>query len=37
MKPDTLKIVSRELLPMEMYVNIANQYAQDRLSASGSK
>jgi multimeric flavodoxin WrbA len=37
MKPNTLKIVSRELLPMEMYVNIANQYAQDRLSASGSK
>ncbi len=37
MKPDTLKIVSRELLPLQMYVNIANQYAQDRLSASGSK
>jgi multimeric flavodoxin WrbA len=37
MKPDTLRIVGRELLPMEMYVNIANQYAQGRLSASGSE
>jgi multimeric flavodoxin WrbA len=37
MKPDTLRIVSRELLPLQMYVNIANQYAQDRLSASGSE
>ena len=37
MKPDTLKIVSRDLLPQQMYVNIANQYAQGRLSASGNE
>jgi multimeric flavodoxin WrbA len=34
MKVDTLKIVSRELLPQQMYVNIANQYARGKLSTS---
>lgn len=34
MNPETLKIVSRELLPQQMYVNIANQYAREKLSAS---
>ena len=34
MKPETLQIVSRELLPRQMYVNIANQYAREKVSAS---
>jgi multimeric flavodoxin WrbA len=34
MNPETLKIINRELLPQQMYVNIANQYARDRLAAS---
>ena len=34
MNPETLKIVSRELLAQQMYVNIANQYAREKLSAS---
>jgi multimeric flavodoxin WrbA len=37
MKADTLKIVSRELLPQQTYVDIANRYAEGRLSASGNK
>jgi multimeric flavodoxin WrbA len=34
MKADTLKIVSRELLAQQMYVNIANQYVRGNLSTA---
>jgi multimeric flavodoxin WrbA len=34
MNADTLKIVSRELLPQKMYVDIANQYIQGKLSTA---
>jgi multimeric flavodoxin WrbA len=34
MNADTLKIVSRELLPQKMYVNIANQYVRSKLSTA---
>jgi multimeric flavodoxin WrbA len=37
MKPETLKIVSRELVSLQTYVNIANQHAQEMLSALGDK
>jgi multimeric flavodoxin WrbA len=37
MKPDTLKIVSRDLLPQQMYVNIANERLRQLLSESGGK
>ncbi len=33
MSPETLDIVSRELLPREMYIQIANQYFQQSLEA----
>lgn len=37
MKPDTLKIVSRDLLPQQMYVSIANERIRQLLSESGGK
>ena len=33
MSPETLKVVSRELLPLEMYVQIVNQRFQEALDA----
>ena len=36
MSPDTLKVVSRELLPLEMYVEIANQKFQEALEERGA-
>lgn len=33
MSPETLDIVSRELMPREMYIQIANQYFQQSLEA----
>jgi hypothetical protein len=37
MNPETLKIVSRELLAREMYVNVVNQYVREKLSASAGE
>jgi hypothetical protein len=34
MNPETLKIVSRELLTRQMYVNVVNQYVREKLSTS---
>ena len=33
MSPETLKVVSRELLPLEMYTQIINQRFQEALDA----
>lgn len=33
MSPETLDIVSRDLLPREMYIQMANQYFQQSLDA----
>lgn len=33
MSPETLKVVSRELVPLEMYIQIANQRFQEALDA----
>ena len=37
MSPETLKVVSRELLPLEMYVQIGNQRFQEALDALEKK
>ena len=36
MAPETLKVVGRELLPLEVYVEIANQHFREALNASDS-
>ena len=33
MSPETLKIVSRELMPLEMYIQNMNEYCQQALKA----
>ena len=33
MSPETLKIVSRELLPLEMYMQVINQRFREALDA----
>lgn len=33
MSPETLKVVSRELVPLEMYIQIGNQSFQKALGA----
>jgi hypothetical protein len=37
MSAETLKVVSRELLPLEMYVQVGNQRFQEALDALGGE